>query len=65
MQTYWMALTSHTFVIFKKFLRNPNCLPALILALNQDLQFSGKCVSLEKGKVIQGHFLLPRRGMYA
>lgn len=45
MQTYWMALPSHTFVIFKEsFLRDQNCLPELIFSLDQDLLLNGECV---------------------
>ena len=66
MQTYWMALPSHTFVIFKEsFLRDQNCLPELIFSLDQDLLLNGECVFSGEGQIYLGVFLLPEKGKYA
>ena len=66
MQTYWMALPSHTFVIFKEtFLRDQNCLPELIFSLDQDLLLNGESVFSGEGQIYFGVFLLPEKGKYA
>ena len=66
MQTYWMALPSHTFVIFmESFLRDQNCLPELIFSLDQDLLLNGECVFSGEGQIYFGVFLLPEKGKYA
>lgn len=56
MQTYWMALTSHTFVIFKKFSKKPK-LPACInFSFESRLAVEWKMCFSEEGQSYLGAF---------